>query len=127
VQSCATLLRKGNLLAIAPGGVYEAQLGDHNYELLWRQRLGFAKVAIEAKVVTICIFLLNHHNPTHFPLFYLAHHSDLYTKYSRSFPFIQYLSVLLALALSKNAFASSSYIRRISSEVDYVYRKCHSI
>ena len=51
VQSCAALLRKGNLLAIAPGGVYEAQLGDNNYELLWRQRLGYAKVAIEAKVV----------------------------------------------------------------------------
>lgn len=51
VQSCAALLRKGNLLAIAPGGVYEAQLGDNNYELLWRKRLGYAKVAIEAKVV----------------------------------------------------------------------------
>lgn len=51
VQSCAALLRQGNLLAIAPGGVYEAQLGDNNYELLWRKRLGFAKVAIEAKVV----------------------------------------------------------------------------
>lgn len=59
VQSCAALLRKGNLLAIAPGGVYEAQLGDHNYELLWRQRLGFAKVAIEAKVPIIPIFTRN--------------------------------------------------------------------
>ena len=51
VQSCAALLKKGSLLAIAPGGVYEAQIGDHNYELFWRQRQGFAKVAIEAKVV----------------------------------------------------------------------------
>nr|CAG4637032.1 EOG090X06SH [Ceriodaphnia reticulata]SVE72955.1 EOG090X06SH [Ceriodaphnia reticulata] len=59
VQSCAALLRKGNLLAIAPGGVYEAQLGDNNYELLWRQRLGYAKVAIEAKVPIIPIFTRN--------------------------------------------------------------------
>lgn len=59
VQSCAALLRKGNLLAIAPGGVYEAQIGDNNYELYWRQRRGFAKVAIEAKVPIIPIFTRN--------------------------------------------------------------------
>ena len=126
MQSCATLLRKGNLLAIAPGGVYEAQLGDHNYEVLWRQRLGFAKVAIEAKVVNIFLFIIKLPQLYSFS-FLLAHHSNLYAKHSRSIPLIQYLSVLLALALSKNAFASSSYIRRISSEVDHVYRKCHSI
>lgn len=51
VKSCAAILKKGNLLAIAPGGVYEAQLGDNNYELLWKQRIGFAKVALEARVV----------------------------------------------------------------------------
>ena len=57
VQSCAALLKKGNLLAIAPGGVYEAQLGDNAYELLWRQRTGFAKVAIESQKV--CTFIYN--------------------------------------------------------------------
>lgn len=56
VQSCAALLRKGNLLAIAPGGVYEAQLGDNDYQLLWKERLGYAKVAIEAKVVRASSF-----------------------------------------------------------------------
>lgn len=61
VQSCAALLRKGNLLAIAPGGVYEAQLGDNNYELLWRQRLGYAKVAIEAKVVSFAFIFTTVH------------------------------------------------------------------
>ena len=56
VQSCAALLKQNNLLAIAPGGVYEAQLGDNTYQLLWRQRLGYAKVAIEAQVVHLIIY-----------------------------------------------------------------------
>lgn len=59
VQSCAALLKKGKLLAIAPGGVYEAQLGDNTYQLLWRQRKGFAKVAIEAQVPIIPVFTRN--------------------------------------------------------------------
>ncbi|KAF9794420.1 hypothetical protein SFRURICE_009676, partial [Spodoptera frugiperda] len=50
VQTCASVLRNGNPLAISPGGVYEAQFGDHYYRLNWRNRIGFAKVAQEAKV-----------------------------------------------------------------------------
>jgi hypothetical protein len=53
VNSCSSILNEGNLLAIAPGGVYEAQFGTENYELLWRNRVGFAKVALQAKVVRI--------------------------------------------------------------------------
>lgn len=34
------------------GGVREALFGDHNYQLIWKERRGFAKVAIEAKTVT---------------------------------------------------------------------------
>ncbi|KAK9745749.1 Acyltransferase [Popillia japonica] len=49
IQSCANVLKEGNLLAIAPGGVYESQF-SHNYNLMWKKRLGFAKVALEAKV-----------------------------------------------------------------------------
>ncbi|KAH9629099.1 hypothetical protein HF086_008548, partial [Spodoptera exigua] len=45
VQTCASVLRNGNPLAISPGGVYEAQFGDHYYRLNWRNRIGFAKVA----------------------------------------------------------------------------------
>lgn len=52
VQECANILKEGGLVAIYPGGVYEAQFGNANYELLWRNRLGFAKVALEAKVVS---------------------------------------------------------------------------
>lgn len=32
-------------------GVYEAQFGNSNYPLLWKSRVGFARVALDAKVV----------------------------------------------------------------------------
>ncbi|XP_073962807.1 DGAT1/2-independent enzyme synthesizing storage lipids isoform X2 [Choristoneura fumiferana] len=50
VGECTAVLRNGSPLAISPGGVYEAQFGDHRYQLHWKNRLGFARVAIEAKV-----------------------------------------------------------------------------
>lgn len=50
IQTCSNILKEGNLLAISPGGVYEAQFSSH-YNLMWKRRLGFAKVALEAKVV----------------------------------------------------------------------------
>jgi len=53
IQSCSAILKENNLLAISPGGVYEAQFGNSYYELLWRNRVGFAKVAIDAKVVRL--------------------------------------------------------------------------
>lgn len=51
VQTCSTILKEGNMLAISPGGVYEAQFGDSYYQLMWQRRMGFAKVALDAKVV----------------------------------------------------------------------------
>ncbi|KAL1420714.1 hypothetical protein MTO96_004452 [Rhipicephalus appendiculatus] len=59
VQSCAQVMRDGNLLAIAPGGVLEAQFGDERYRLLWKKRLGFAKAAIEAQVPIVPVFTEN--------------------------------------------------------------------
>lgn len=56
VQSCANILKDGNLLAIAPGGVYESQF-SHHYSLMWKKRLGFAKVALEAQAVSIRKYL----------------------------------------------------------------------
>lgn len=53
VQSCTNVLKEGNYLAISPGGVYEAQFGDNQYKVLWGKRIGFAKVALESKVVSI--------------------------------------------------------------------------
>lgn len=56
VQSCSNVLKEGNLLAISPGGVYESQF-SHQYQLMWKKRLGFAKVALDAKVVSKISFL----------------------------------------------------------------------
>lgn len=56
IDTCADILRKGNLLAIAPGGVREALFGDETYPLIWGTRIGFAKVAMEAKVVRLIAF-----------------------------------------------------------------------
>lgn len=58
-ESCAQILKQGNLLIISPGGSYEALFGDSNYEVLWKNRCGFAKVAIEAKVPIIPMFTEN--------------------------------------------------------------------
>lgn len=58
IQSCSKILKEGNYLAIAPGGVYEAQFSI-NYSLMWKKRLGFAKVAIESKVPVIPVFSEN--------------------------------------------------------------------
>ncbi|KAL3287441.1 hypothetical protein HHI36_001912 [Cryptolaemus montrouzieri] len=58
VQSCVALLKEENLLAISPGGVYEAQF-SRNYSLMWKRRFGFAKVAIEAKVPIIPMYTEN--------------------------------------------------------------------
>ncbi|KAH7646442.1 DGAT1/2-independent enzyme synthesizing storage lipids [Dermatophagoides farinae] len=59
VSSCVKLLNEGNLIAIAPGGVREAQFGNHNYNLIWAGRVGFAKVAKQANVPIIPVFTQN--------------------------------------------------------------------
>jgi 1-acyl-sn-glycerol-3-phosphate acyltransferase len=59
VDSCAELLRQGALLGISPGGVYEAQFGDHSYAVLWRERLGFARAALQAGVPVVPVFTEN--------------------------------------------------------------------
>lgn len=48
---CVEYLKEGHLVALAPGGVMEAQFGDENYHLIWGKRIGFAKVALQAQVV----------------------------------------------------------------------------
>jgi hypothetical protein len=59
VQTCSDILKENNLLAISPGGVYEAQFGDRYYRLMWKKRFGFAKVAIDAKVVSFYVNFIN--------------------------------------------------------------------
>lgn len=58
-ESCTKVLKEGNLLMISPGGTYEGQFSSPYYEILWRNRIGFAKVAIEAKTPIIPMFTEN--------------------------------------------------------------------
>lgn len=44
------LLQDGEVVCISPGGVREA-LFSESYELIWGNRQGFAKAALEANVV----------------------------------------------------------------------------
>ncbi|PRD27500.1 UNVERIFIED_CONTAM: Transmembrane protein 68 [Trichonephila clavipes] len=58
-QLCVQYLKEGHLVALAPGGVLEAQFGDEEYRLIWGKRIGFAKVALEAQVPIIPVFTQN--------------------------------------------------------------------
>uniref|UniRef100_A0A670XWK3 Transmembrane protein 68-like n=1 Tax=Pseudonaja textilis TaxID=8673 RepID=A0A670XWK3_PSETE len=49
-EECRKVLENGELLMISPGGVREALFSDENYTIIWRNRKGFAQVAIDAKV-----------------------------------------------------------------------------
>ncbi|KAK7067977.1 Transmembrane protein 68 [Halocaridina rubra] len=59
ISSCTQTLSEGHILSISPGGVREAQFSDHNYQLFWGQRAGFAKVAIAAKSPIVPVFTEN--------------------------------------------------------------------
>uniref|UniRef100_A0A670XP66 Transmembrane protein 68-like n=2 Tax=Pseudonaja textilis TaxID=8673 RepID=A0A670XP66_PSETE len=58
-EECRKVLENGELLMISPGGVREALFSDENYTIIWRNRKGFAQVAIDAKVPIIPIFTQN--------------------------------------------------------------------
>lgn len=59
LEMCIQLLKEGNLMAISPGGVREALFSDHNYNLIWGSRCGFAKAAILSKAPVIPMFTQN--------------------------------------------------------------------
>ncbi|CAC5367261.1 Transmembrane protein 68 [Mytilus coruscus] len=59
IQSCVNVLKGGHLLGIAPGGVREALFGDEYYPVMWGNRNGFAKVAIQANVPIYPVFTQN--------------------------------------------------------------------
>ena len=50
--TCRAMLEDGQILAISPGGVREALFSDKNYQLIWKERKGFARVAIDARAVS---------------------------------------------------------------------------
>ncbi|NXH98101.1 TMM68 protein, partial [Pachycephala philippinensis] len=58
-EACVSTLKKGHLLAIAPGGLREALFSDEMYTILWSNRKGFAQVAIDAQVPIIPMFTQN--------------------------------------------------------------------
>ncbi|XP_075588147.1 DGAT1/2-independent enzyme synthesizing storage lipids [Dermatophagoides farinae] len=58
-NDCIQLLKQKHLLALSPGGLREAMFGDHNYQLVWAGRQGFAHVAREAQVPIIPVFTQN--------------------------------------------------------------------
>jgi len=47
-ESCAEILKNGHILGLSPGGMYEAQMGDNMYKVMWRARDGFARVVKSA-------------------------------------------------------------------------------
>ncbi|MCB0363800.1 MAG: acyltransferase family protein [Bdellovibrionaceae bacterium] len=54
------LLKEGNVVGVSPGGVREAISGaDNDYKLMWGQRQGFARVALEAQVPIVPGFTRN--------------------------------------------------------------------
>eukprot|EP00095_Tigriopus_kingsejongensis_P003625 snap_masked-scaffold49_size462716-processed-gene-3.20 protein:Tk03625 transcript:snap_masked-scaffold49_size462716-processed-gene-3.20-mRNA-1 annotation:"transmembrane protein 68-like isoform x1" len=58
-QDCVKKLKEGRLIGIAPGGGYEAQCGSRDYDILWKKRQGFARIAMEANVPIIPVFTEN--------------------------------------------------------------------
>ncbi|KAM9304130.1 DGAT1/2-independent enzyme synthesizing storage lipids-like isoform 2-T4 [Morus bassanus] len=58
-EECVGALKKGCLIAVAPGGVREALFSDEMYTIIWGNRKGFAQVAIDAKVPIIPMFTQN--------------------------------------------------------------------
>ncbi|XP_035716084.1 transmembrane protein 68 [Folsomia candida] len=58
-DTCLGILNAGDILIIAPGGAYELQFSDNNYKLKWKNRVGFAKLALAAKVPIIPMFTKN--------------------------------------------------------------------
>jgi hypothetical protein len=46
IESCVAVLRRGDLLCVSPGGVREALFADpDHYNMIWGERLGFAKAS----------------------------------------------------------------------------------
>lgn len=59
-ESALHLLGEGHIVAVSPGGVREAIAGrGRAYELVWGERLGFARVALQAGVDIIPAFCEN--------------------------------------------------------------------
>ncbi|XP_059580070.1 monoacylglycerol/Diacylglycerol O-acyltransferase [Alligator mississippiensis] len=58
-EECMNALKNGELVCIAPGGAREALFSDETYKLVWCNRKGFARLAIDAKVPIIPMYTEN--------------------------------------------------------------------
>lgn len=58
-EDCVKRLNDRQTMVVAPGGTYEGQCGDHNYKVMWRRRLGFAKLAIKTEATILPCFCSN--------------------------------------------------------------------
>ncbi|XP_070798390.1 DGAT1/2-independent enzyme synthesizing storage lipids-like [Pituophis catenifer annectens] len=58
-EKCVNVLKQGQLMGVAPGGVREQNYGNNHYKLIWGKRKGFAQIAIDAKVPVIPLFTQN--------------------------------------------------------------------
>ena len=112
------------------GGVREALFGDHNYHLIWKERKGFAKVAIDAKTVS-SMFIIDAELPSFFQAII-----PMFTKNSReairamsigrrkSVQILSFLSYshdcsrISTIHLRTNSITISAYLRNLSSEND---------
>ena len=70
ITSCADDLKAGNLLGLAPGGVYEAQFSDNHYKLEWKRysfvfhyNIKYINISIPKKQIVTMLFyhLLSHY------------------------------------------------------------------
>ena len=53
IESCTSIMKRGDKLIIYPGGMRETLYSDNYYKLYWRERAGFATIAQETKVVSL--------------------------------------------------------------------------
>nr|XP_027197012.1 transmembrane protein 68-like [Dermatophagoides pteronyssinus] len=59
IDDCVDIINRGNMLLLAPGGLREAMFSDENYQLIWNNRYGFARIARRTNVPIIPVFTKN--------------------------------------------------------------------
>lgn len=80
-EKCVAELAKGKSLLIAPGGAREAFFATTNYDIVWNNRTGFARVAQEAKVDIIPVFTQNIRHIYYVPPIFQRIFRRLYERY----------------------------------------------
>jgi 1-acyl-sn-glycerol-3-phosphate acyltransferase len=81
-EAALELLNDGHLVGVAPGGVREAVMGSPgNYKLSWGNRIGFAKLALNAKCPIIPAFTENVNQMYKTPF---AHHGFFQNVYEKT-------------------------------------------